>query len=366
MSGEIPVLLMARALGQGGSERQLTEMAIALAARGWPVHVACFEPGGMRAEDLARHGVPVLSLGLRSFRHPSFAGALWRLARYRRQHGLGLLHSFDYPSNFVAATGGRVSGFRYVVTSQRSFRELRSPVWRRVLRWTDGRADAIVVNCESLRRHMIEEEGAEGGRIRVCYNGLDASRFPVREPGGGLVAGVVCALRPEKGLSVLLEAFAMVARAHPEARLLVVGSGPEGEKLRARADALGIAGRCQWQPAAADVAPWLREIDVFVLPSESEAFSNSLLEAMASGCAVVASAVGGSPELIESGRTGCLFPRGDAAALAGHLDRLFSDPAERGRMGAAAAAQVRERYSVDRAVTALADVYRELAGRPVR
>src|SRR5262249_18097136 len=156
---------------------------------------------------------------------------------------------------------------------------------------TDRRADAIIVNCAALREHMTEEEGVPAGRIRLCYNGLDSTRFPVRRgprSGAATVTGVVCALRPEKGLSVLLDAFAIVAAGHAEARLLIVGSGPERKKLEDHAAALGITERCQWEPSAADVSSWLQQIDLFVLPSESEAFSNSLLEAMSSGCTVVA------------------------------------------------------------------------------
>jgi glycosyltransferase involved in cell wall biosynthesis len=358
-----PMLLMTRSLGQGGSERQLTEMAIALTRRGWPVHVSCFAAGGIRAEDLARAGVPVLPLGLRSFRSLSIAGALWRLARYRRFHKLEILHAFDYPSNFLAVLAGRLCGFSYVITSQRSSRELRSPYWRRLLRWTDKRADAIVVNCAALRDHMTGEEGVPAARIHLCYNGLDSSRFPVRRggtSGAGLVTGVVCALRPEKGLGVLLEAFAAVSGSHPEARLMIAGSGPEREKLEDHAAALGIGQRCQWYPSAADVSPWLQQMDVFVLPSESEAFSNSLLEAMSSGCAVVASDVGGSPEMVEHEQTGLLFPSKDAAALAGCLERLLSSPSLRDRLAAAAAARVRERFTIARAAEALEDVYRSV------
>ena len=361
-----PILLMARALGQGGSERQLAEMAVALSKRGWQVHVACFEEGGMRARDLAQAQIPVLSLGIRSFRSLSFLAALRRLAQYRRKHGIRFLHAFDYPSNFVAALAGHWCGFSRIITSQRSFRELRSASWRRVLRWTDRRADAIVVNCEALRGHMIVEEGAPAAKVHVCHNGLDAARFPMRTAGNGQVMGVVCALRPEKGLPVLLRAFAEVARTRPQAHLLVVGSGPEHESLRRLATEFGIDRQCEWQPATADVAPWLQRMDIFVLPSESEAFSNSLLEAMASRCAVVASAVGGNIEMLDQGHFGMLFPRGDAPALAQQLARLLDHPAERERLAGMAAARVRELYSIDRAADTFERLYRAVEERLVR
>jgi glycosyltransferase involved in cell wall biosynthesis len=211
---------------------------------------------------------------------------------------------------------------------------------------------------------MVEEELADPSRVLVCYNGLAAERFPVRPtpvPEAPPVIGLVCVLRPEKGLPILLEAFAAVSRTHPEAQLLIVGSGPEKDSLAALASTLGIASKCEWHPAAADVSPWLQRIDIFVLPSESEAFSNSLLEAMASGCAVIASAVGGTPELVETDQTGLLFPRRDAAALAQCLDRLLSSRADRLRLGTAAAAKVRDAYSISRSVATLDQIYSAVA-----
>src|SRR5207244_161276 len=103
-------------------------------------------------------------------------------------------------------------------------------------------------------------------------------------------------------------------------RLLIVGSGPALPDLQASARRFALGGRCVFEPATRDVGAWLREIDIFVLPSLSEAFSNSLMEAMASGCCVVASRVGGNPELVVEGETGLLFRAADSADLARSLD----------------------------------------------
>jgi glycosyltransferase involved in cell wall biosynthesis len=229
----------------------------------------------------------------------------------------------------------------------------------------------VVVNCDAMRRHMIADEGVRADHLRICYNGLDTEHFRplprVRPPGlagASLVVGVVCALRPEKGLPTLLEAFAKVLSGPPSAvrsglRLAMVGSGPMLESLREMSIGLGVETKCHFEPSTADVAGWLRAMDIFVLPSLSEALSNALMEAMACGCAVVASSVGGNPELVSDGATGLLYPAGDAAALADRLERLVVDDELRSRVGAAAATRLRQNFSLDASVRTMEAIYEE-------
>ncbi len=150
-----------------------------------------------------------------------------------------------------------------------------------------------------------------------------------------MVFGVVCALRPEKGLNTLLDAFAQVHRAYPETRLVIVGNGSVSRDLEARRQALHLENVCHFEPATANVTEWLHAIDVFVLPSLSEALSNSLMEAMACGCCAVASRTGGNPELIDHDRTGLLFTPGDAAGLTQCMSRLAASPELRERLAEA-------------------------------
>jgi len=151
------------------------------------------------------------------------------------------------------------------------------------------------VNCEAMRRHMVDDERMAAARVELCYNGVDTGRFhPAEAPrpevvaGASLVIGTVCALREEKGLPLLQEAFARIGGQNRNMKLLIVGSGVELPRLEENAARLGIAGASVFVPASRDVADWMRAIDIFVLPSYSEAFSNALLEAMACGCASAA------------------------------------------------------------------------------
>ncbi len=364
----IPVLLTIRELGLGGSERQMTEMAKALRHFGFQPHVGCFRPGGIRGDELRAARIPIAEFPVHSFKSWSVVRGARGLLRYLRRHGIRLVHSFDYPLNVFSAPVARLFSDVVVVTSQRAHRELTPGIYGPLQRATDYLAHGIVVNCNYLKEHLIADYRVPAGRIHLCYNGIDLEYFtpggeirrPAEFPSDALVVGVACALRPEKGLATLLDAFAKLS--FPGKRkLLCVGSGPMLGSLREQAKRLAIEGDVFFEPATADIAPWLRGIDIFVLPSLSEALSNSLMEAMACGCAVIASNTGGNPELVEDGERGLLFPPNDAAALAAALDLLLADEPLRRRLGGSGA-RFLAGFSHMRAAARLAEIYRSLLG----
>ena len=361
------VMLLSLMVDQGGSERQMTEMALGLDPARYDVHVGTFRPKGMRGDELRAAGIPVIDLGVRSFRSAGAVAGAWRLARYVRKHRIAVVHSFDAPLSVFATPVIRSLTSALMVTSQRGHRSL-TPEYRRLLRFSDRLADAIVVNCAYLKRHLIEDEGVPERLIEVCYNGLDLARFAAESGQSGAarpaaltnahkVIGTLCALRPEKGLYMLLEAFAQLGPRQRRLRLAIVGSGPEREGLMSRARALGIEAECVFEPATADVVPWLRAMDVFVMPSLEEAFSNAIMEAMTCGCAVVASHVGGNPELVEPERRGILFPPGDVTVLTTALERMLSNEDLRKELACAGAHFVRENLTREQAARRLAAIY---------
>jgi L-malate glycosyltransferase len=375
-----PILLMARSLDAGGSQRQMVELALALDPAEFEVHVACFYDYGIRAGELRQRGVPVLYLPVRSFLSFSAARNAWILGRYLRRNRIQLVHTFDRPLACFGVPAARMFGVPVVLSSQRAHRALH-PQHRWLDRLTDRMVDGIVANCEAMRRHLVDDEGVPASLIHVCYNWIDTERFhpqPKLRPGAlagkrtanalcaltnaSLVIGAVCVLRPEKDLLTLVEAFARVSRIASGLALLIVGSGPMLAALQDRARDLGILSQCVFQPEVTDVAPWLKEIDIFVLPSRSEALSNSLMEAMACGCCAVASDVGGNPELIQDGRTGLLFRPGDVEDLAEKLRRLICDERARATLAESAAGSIRERFDRRTAVPQMEAVYRSYLG----
>jgi glycosyltransferase involved in cell wall biosynthesis len=356
-----PILLMARALDVGGTERQLAEIAMSLDRSRFSPHVGCFRPEGMRWQELQRAGVPLFHIPVTTFRAPSTLCAVARLGGYLRERSIQLVHTFDPPANLFGVPAARFLRVPVVLSSQRSFRSLRSAGSRRLLRLTDMIADGIVVNCRAVKSSLIEEDKAPAERIHLCYNGIDPSGFHPRRPARGasypLVIAYLGVLRPEKSLGTLLEAFRQLTPADRALHLRIVGSGPSADALERQALTLGLGARCSFHPFTDQVGDVLREVDIFVLPSVSEALSNSLMEAMACGCAVVASRIGGNPELVTHGETGLLFEPGNSTDLAVSLRLLIADDSLRQHLGRNAAERIRLHFSLRDSAETMADIY---------
>jgi L-malate glycosyltransferase len=362
----IPILLMAQKLTQGGSERQLTEIAKGLDRRLFEPHVAVLRPGGIRLDELRAAGVPTVCIPLQSFASPSALSAAWRLNRYLRRHKIRLAHSFDVPANLFMVPLARASCVQAVLSSQRAFRSLTPKQYRPLVRRSDRLVDGIVVNCRALERQLTTGENVPASIIRLCHNGINTQFFyrrppdRPREPGDPLVVvGIVCALRPEKDLPTLVKAFAIARRRHPLMRLAIVGDGEMRDPLERLSEELGVRECCEFAPSTTEVPQWLSAIDIFVLPSASEALSNSLMEAMACGCAPVASNVGGNGELVEHGERGLLFQAGDAEELARHLNTLAADEELRRRFAEASRRFIHENFGLAKSVRRMTEIYLE-------
>jgi glycosyltransferase involved in cell wall biosynthesis len=355
----VPVLIMVRELDQGGVERDVVKIAMHLDRSRFEPHVATFYAKGLRYEELRSAGVPILELPLRSLISLTSVRLANEMRRYIKQHRIQIVHAYD-PSGVFGLLVARLARVPVVIGSQLSYRDILDKRTQMLLRMSDPLADAILVNCAAIRQYMIEDEHIPEERVEICYNGVDTTQFfppKCRSTASSLVIGTVCALRPEKNLPVLQEAFAMVRGLHPKLRLVIVGSGSELKALQENAARMGIDGN-EFVPATRDVPAWLRTMDIFVLPSYSEAFSNSLLEAMACGCAVVGSRVGGTPELIGSNEErGLLFESGDTKGLATQLARLILNEGLRRDLGIRAAQFAKESLSIQIAAERTAAIY---------
>jgi len=361
----VPVLLLIRELGIGGTERQLVETAKFLDRSRYIPHVGCFRPTGLRRDELERAGVPILQLPLQSFLSPGVLTASRVFIDYIRRHHVKVVHAFDAPLNIFSVPLAKFAGVPAVLSSQRGHRDLTGNATKQCLRVTDRLTDAVVVNCDAMRRYLIEEEGVVSAKIHICYNAVDVEEYARRAVAsawrGNKVIGVVCALRPEKGLDTLIRAFAQLKR--HDITLVIVGSGPEEARLKAVADELNLGDSCHFEPTTSDVASWLSRIDIFVLPSRTEALSNSLMEAMACRCCVVASRVGGNPELVDEGLTGMLFEAGNAEDLAVKLRTLLDAPARTRQMAAAGSAKMAANFTYSRAAMTMQKIYESILNR---
>jgi glycosyltransferase involved in cell wall biosynthesis len=362
------VLLMSREMGAGGTERQLAQTALTLDRARFEPHVACFDASGFHTPRLRQAGIPVLELPVRSLMGWSAMVGARRLGRYLREHRIQIVHAFDVPMDMFGVPVARFFRTPVVISSQRASRSLTPGRHTRMLRLTDRLVDAVVVNSRAVERELTGEHRVPQQLIRFWPNSLDPAQFPckprTRRPelaGAKLVIGSLCALRPEKGLDLLLEAYAAV---RPEGgQLLIVGSGPAEAVLKQHARSLGLGDACRFVPMVTNVNEWMRSIDVFVMPSRAESFSNSLMEAMASGCCCVASDAGGNPELIEHAADGMLFAANDAVALAHVLRMSIADATLRARVAGAAAQHIRRNFSAEASAERAESLYTELLER---
>ena len=271
------------------------------------------------------------------------------------------VHVLLFHARVLTATIPRRPGTRWLLTQvyDDTLRLGRHPRARQILdRWSGRRFDRIVAISASVQRFLLAEHRyppSKVVRISPGWEGVPVAPNPSPHP------TVVCVakFRAEKGHRVLLDAFDVLRREVPDARLLLVGDGELERELRAEVASRQMGGSVEFAGAVTEVWPSLARSHVFVLPSLTEAFGIAAVEAMAAGLPVVASEVGGLPELIRPGVSGELFPPGDHQALAAHLVRLIRSPELRQRMGAAGQEEAQP-LRMDRTAKRYVDLFEEL------
>jgi glycosyltransferase involved in cell wall biosynthesis len=362
----IPLLLATHLLDTGGSERQVRQTAVALDRSRFDVHLAFFRPDPDREREMQAAGVKTVYVPLFSYASLGAVRSALRLRRYLKDHGIQLVHAFDNPSSTFAAPVARLSGTAVVLASQRSNRFLEPKNFQRLRHLADPFAHGFVVNAQTLFDHLVKDEGVAPERIRICPNGLDTKRFTAEGrkrilelEDATLVIGCIATHRPEKQLPFLVDAFAEMRRLRPGLKLVLVGSGTETAKIVARVEAGSLGADCLMIPHTPDTAGLLRSIDIFVLTSSTEGASNSVMEAMASGCAVVASNVEGTRDLVRDGSNGFLFEFGNQGDLVAKVLALVDDAALRQRVAADSSEWVRANMSVEASVARMTAIYDE-------
>jgi len=303
--------------------------------------------------------------------------AVSRLARIMREFRPDIVHSRNWGA-IEAIPAARLAGVPVVIHSEHGYEvntiaglPLRQRVLRRVFYTM---ADAVLAVTRELSAFHARQAWIPANRVQVIYNGVDTNLFTPRRnegvltreslgwPPDAFVIGTVGRLTPIKDYGTLLRAAVTLVRKGAEVRVIMVGSGSELSCLERTVDeSTELQGRTLFAGAANNVPELLNAMDVFVLPSLSEGLSNTLLEAMASGLPVVATRVGGNPELVEEGRSGLLFNPRDADALGRVLLRLADVPALRRELGAAARRRVLDEFSLERMFSVYRELYVELA-----
>jgi sugar transferase (PEP-CTERM/EpsH1 system associated) len=318
--------------------------------------------------------VPTTYLAKRRGHDWGLALRVARLCRRLRPH---LVHARNW-GTMDAVIGARLARVPVVIHSEhgRDVTDLDGlrHARLRVRRLLTPFVDMHVTVSEHLQQWLLEHVRVRPEKVRVVPNGVDTTRFKplvdrdrLRQQHGyaptDLVFGAVGRLTPVKDYRALLEAFQQLSQRQSRSRLLIVGDGPDRPGLEAELQQRGLAARVQLAGFREDVAPWLGMMDVFVHPSLMEGMSNSVLEAMAVGLPVVATAVGGTPEIVEPGVTGLLVPPATPAALLDAMDAYGSNPDTRAAHAVAGRERAMTRFPLLKMIAGYSAVYRDALAR---
>jgi len=339
-------------------EKLLVEFARHVDRARFELRFIALQTRGSAADEIEACGWPVVCLdeppGLR-------VGLIFRLARHFRRWGVDVVHTHNSKPLVYGGPAARLARAGVVHTRHGQCYQagVRSAALFRLATRTAARV--VCVSADSAR--LSTAEGIAAKRLRVIRNGIDLARFSYASPQVGGPVVTVARASPEKDIETLLRASAIVAGEEPSFRLEVAGDGECLPVLRGLAGELGLGGHVRFLGEVRDVPRLLARASLFVLPSLTEGISLTLLEAMARGLPVVATRVGGNPEVVADGRTGVLVPARAPSELAAAMLRLLREPECGRRMGLAGRQRVERYFDVRCMVAEYQALYLELSRR---
>lgn len=355
----------------GGAERDLIALLSRLDRRIWHPAIACPETGPLREVALAQH-VPTYPVNLPPWRKAS--SLMSRHAGVRGLHKLladvqpALVHVNDlwWVPHTVRAVAGLSRRIPIIAHVRQETQQ------KKVSQYVLNRVDNVVAVSHQVEQGLLTG-GVSPNRVRTLYSGVDCSAMVASEgdrdirarygvPREALLLGTVANLLPLKGYEVMLEALPSILAAMPAVHYLIIGGGGAeyGTRLKAITMERGIAERVHFAGFQESVVSYLSAMDLYVHPSLKEAFGLAVVEAMAMGKAVVATATGGLPEVVAQGETGLLVPPGDAGSLAAAVVSLIDDKVRRDQMGRMGRARALERFSLNASVRHMEQLYGEV------
>ena len=358
----------------GGTERQLVER-LRRHPRGFEPLLACNSATGGFLGPIRALGIEPVVIPWRGIVHPTGALGILRLAALIKMRRVDLVHANDYAMSVLGLPAARLAGAR-IIANRVDCGHLRpgfGVAHRKLEAFAARNSDLVCANADAVRKVCIEVEGCDPERVAVVRNGIDLSRFdslaaqepaaPVGMRRADFNVAVVGNLWPVKGHTTLVEAAALLAARAPRIRFFCAGEGVLRPVLEKRLRDLGIEDRVVLLGHRSDVPAILARANALALCSSNEGLSNAIMEAMAARLPVVATRVGGNPELLEGGR-GVLVPYGDPRALAEAVLRISVARDEARSMGRKGRAFVEAVLSLERMQTAHEELYRRALDLP--
>lgn len=367
------VLYIVDGLGFGGTQRYVIDLAKFSSKFDVNPFVCSFVKGDQVKNELLAENIPVLSVPVTKIYNREALGALKNILRFIKSHRIEVVHTFQTNPNILGTLAGRLAGVP-VISSRRDTGEMgMRGSWRVVLfeRMVINRlVSKIVANSKASAEAARKNERIPPGKIQVIYNGIDHAKYSdLRKEIRGkirshmnlsedfFVFGNIAVHRTVKSLDTLIRAFKIVHALHPSTRLLMVGDGPERKNLESLAQSLEILDAVHFTGVNLDVSTILPAMDTFILSSKSESFSNAILEAMAVGLPVIATDVGGNPEIVLHGDTGILVPKENPEAMAKAMMDLLNNPSEAVCMGRRGKKRVQSFFSWENSFKNLRNLY---------
>lgn len=382
MNRRIRLAFFIGSLGRGGTENQLLHLIKRLDASRFEIHLILLHGTGKERAAALNVEIHELRHGGESFRVPGgrlrrTVRTLWKLVGCLRKLGPDILHCFLPTACVLGAISGKMAGVPQIVCSRRAL--TRSYRATKLLAVADklamNLADLVLANSSAVKQELGDEDKIPSERIRLIYNGVDIAAFQEAEPNGlrrslgidenAILVGTVANFFAYKRHEDLVEAARLLIARQPG--LCFVATGREEGTRRIicqKIERYGLSEHFKVLDETNGIHPFFKSIDIYACPSETEGFSNALLEAMAAEKPVVATAVGGNPEAVTHGETGLIVTSHSPQALAAAIETLAINPDLRTRMGKAGARRVQAHFSLETMVRRHTELYVALASPP--
>lgn len=374
----IKIVYIIGTLEVGGAEKHLVELITRLDQTSFEPKVYCLSKGGPLRDVLASRGIEVKVFSLRGLKGLDLVSAipvvlrLWRSLLADRP---AIVHTYLFWANVIGGLLSRLSGVPILITSRRSlgFFKDGKPHYQRLENLVNTWTTVVTVNSKGVLQDVLSREKIEPEKIRLIYNGVDTQKFAQDGSGQKVrseigisldtpVVGCIANLIPYKGHKDLLQAMQIVLTEYPKTKLLLVGRNDRDyyRELSSLALQLGVAGAVVYAGPRTDIVDVLSAIDILVLPSHEEGFSNVILEGMAAGKPLVVTDVGGNPEAVIGGETGLVVPPRSPENLAKAINQLLVNANLRTAFGIKSQERAKRYFSISQTVSSFEQLYLQL------